>query len=99
MIVEELGDETLIYDEDKHQAYVLTGAARASFRAAKAPARRAVLAAALGAGALTLMAPFVAEAASCHGAVQRCGRGDIGRECAARDGQCGRCFDKECVRL
>lgn len=80
MIIEQLGDELLVYDQQEHRAYVLPAEHK------RVAGRRSALKALLAAGiAVAISAPHAAEAASC---LARCGFGDRGKACKI-GGTCG----------
>lgn len=88
MIIERLGDELLVYDEQEHQAYVVPIAHE------RAAGRRDAMKALVAAGiAIVLSAPTVAQAAS--QCTQTCKRGDLGKPCGP--GCKGRCLGRECL--
>jgi hypothetical protein len=80
MIIEHLGDELLVYDQQEHRAYVVPA------KYARVVGRRRALKALLAAGiVVAISAPTVAQAASC---LTVCGFGDHGKPCRI-DGTCG----------
>jgi hypothetical protein len=90
LLTEQVGDETLVYDTEEHQAYLVPSSLTIP--------RRAALKALVAAGiAIVVAAPTVAEAASCKNAVPQCVRGDVGRTCVRSNGACGRCLGRDCI--